>query len=327
MTRQPHMQLATMSRWYVVSRGIHTVAKLGLANFMSSTPKSIDELAKATGTKPEYLDRLLNFLTAYQLFHKENKSYALTDLSKPLRDDDPYSIRDVLCMVDDSWWQAFSQMDKALVSGKSAFSEQHQDDFFNFLSKNPEKQKNFDKGMAKLSNYDDDAIAKAYDFSKFHGIVDMGGGRGGLARALAKRFPNLKIILFDTKQVIEPLKASNFPKQIELMSGDFLKTIPKAEAYLFKGVLHDFSDHLMREILTNCHKQMSKDAHLFIAEQVLPQNSEPHPNKTMDIVMMVLLGGRQRLLSEWQTCIKNCGFDFKESYETESIFTLIRAGL
>lgn len=320
---QPHTQLAKMSRWYVVSRAIHTVAKLGVANHMSMEPTPVEKLAELTGTKAELLDRLLTFLAAYELFDCKNHAYALTALSKPLRDDDPHSIRDVLRMVDDTWWQAFSSLDTSLVSGQPAFLEQHGDDFFSFLSKHPEKQANFDRGMAKLSTYDDDSIARAFDFSCFKTLIDMGGGRGGLVKSIAQKYPTLQLTLFDTAAVIAPLNKNDFPDRINFISGNFLEHIPKADAYLFKGVLHDFNDEMMNQILSNCSKQMPVDATLLIAEQVMPENNLPHPNKTMDIVMMALLGGRQRRLGEWQKRIEPSGFRFVQHYKTDSIFSLM----
>lgn len=319
----PHIKLATMSRWYVVSRALHAVAKLGVANHMSFEPRSIHELAVATGSQPELLDRILKFLSDYDLFQNHHGAYSLTELSAALRDDDPHSMRDVLCMVDDSWWQAFSQLDSSLQSGTPAFDTQHGDDFFNFLSKNAEKQQNFDRGMAKLSSYDVTAISNAFNFARFSTLVDMGGGRGGLAQALTQRYPNLNAILFDSPAVIRQLQHSHFSANVRLQEGDFFATIPQADAYIFKGVLHDFNDLMMQQILSNCAQQMPKEATLFIAEQVMPEEHQPHPNKTMDIVMMVLLGGRQRTLLEWQKSIEPAGFSFKNSYETKSLFTLM----
>lgn len=320
---QPHIQLAIMSRWYIVSRALHTVAKLGLANHMSLQAIDIHELANCTNTNPKLLDRLLKFLSAYQIFRHENNAYALTKLSMPLRNDDPNSIADVLCMVDDSWWKAFSSLDEGLKSEQSAFHLEHGDDFFSYLSKHPAKQANFDKGMAKLSTFDDQALAKAYPFSNFKSLVDLGGGRGGLIKAIAKAHPSLALQLFDTTAVINQLEQQNFPSQVKLIAGDFLSIIPQADAYIFKGVLHDFSDDLMHQILSNCYQQLSPNATLFIAEQVMPDEEGPHPNKTMDIVMMALLNGRQRTLSEWQKSIEPCGFVYQNSYQTDTLFTLM----
>ncbi|WP_131781760.1 methyltransferase [Legionella gresilensis] len=322
--QEPFMVLATMSRWYVISRAIHTIAQLGIANHMSEVPISVEELAEKTQTKPDLLDRLLRFLSGYKIVNLHPTGYSLTELSKPLRDDDPHSIRDVLCMVDDSWWQAFSKLDVSLKTGESAFYHQHHEQFFDYLSQNPQKQANFDRGMAKLSTYDDDTISKAYDFSKLQSIVDMGGGRGGMVKSIVKHYPLVKAILFDTPFVIDQLNPDDFPPNVELIAGDFLKEIPSADAYLFKGVLHDFNDQIMQQIITNCALRMPKSASLFIAEQVMPEDNEPHPNKTMDIVMMVLLNGRQRTLTEWQKTIEPLGFHFEESYSTTSLFNLMK---
>ena len=320
---QPHIQLANMSRWYVVSRAIHTVARLGLANHMSLQPMNINELAKITGTVPELLERLLKFLSAYNLFKREGDAYSLTELSMPLRDDAPNSMRAVLNMVDESWWQAFSRLDTSLQTGNSAFSLQHGDEFFSYISKHPEKQTNFDKGMARLSTFDDNEVAKAYKFSEFTRVVDLGAGRGGLIKAIAHHYPSLQLTLFDTPAVISKLNQEDFSPQISLAPGSFFESIPQADAYIFKGVLHDFNDQFMHEILRNCYKQMPANASLFIAEQVMPDNNLPHPNKTMDIVMMVLLGGRQRTIEEWKSSIEPSGFSYQNSYATNTLFTLM----
>jgi hypothetical protein len=290
---------------------------------MSYEPKDVHDLAHLTNTKPELLDRLLRFLSDYKVFEGSQGQYALTALSEPLRDDNPHSLRAALCMVDENWWQSFSRLDRCLETGKSGFFEMHGDDFFSFLSKSPERQENFDRGMAKLSDLDNKAISEAFDFGQFNSLTDLGGGRGGLVKTLAEEYPHLNLTLFDTKSVIQSLNSQDFPKQVALKAGDFFADIPATDAYVFKGVLHDFNDDNMHKILSNCSRQMSHKARLFIAEQVMPDNSEPHPNKTMDIVMMVLLGGRQRTLSEWQKCIEPAGLTFLNSYKTKSIFTLM----
>lgn len=321
----PMMQLATMSRWYVVSRGIHTVAQLGIANYMSDTPITVASLAKSTGTRIDMLSRLMTFLSAYGLFKKSAEGeYTLTPLSHLLRDDDPHSMRDVIRMVDNSWWEAFSCMEESLKSGESAFSHQHGDDFFSFLSKHPQKQQNFDRGMARLSSYDDHLIADVCDLDNAKHLVDMGAGRGGLTQAIAKKYPELSITLFDTPAVINQLNKADFPAEVQFQSGDFMKKIPLADNYIFKGVLHDFNDELMQKILKNCRQQMPANATLIIAEQVMPEDSDPHPNKTMDIVMMVLLAGRQRTLNEWKHSVEPAGFHFQQAYPTSSLFTVMK---
>lgn len=323
---QPHIQLVNLSRGYVVSRAIHAIASLGVADYMSETPKSSSEIAEASNTNPEVLDRILNFLCAYGVFAKKDTGYALTALSKPLQSQDPFSLRDVFNMVDANWWQAFAHLDQGIKTGVAPFYHQHGVHFFDFLSQDPKRQANFDRGMALLSSYDDETIATAYDFGLFSSVVDIGAGRGGLSRSLAQCYPKLAITLFDTAPVINQLYSYDFPSNITFLRGDFFESLPKAQAYLYKGVLHDFSDDMVRKILQTCHNYMPSDAKLFIAEQVIPEENTPHPNKTMDIVMMVLLGGKQRTIHEWKTLCESCGFSFHASYKTNGLFTVMEFG-
>lgn len=319
----PHMKLAQMSRWYIVSRAIHVVAKLNVADQLSNTPTPINIIAEKTKSHPESLFRIMRFLSAYDVFKYEHDGFALTPLSASMQTSAENSIRDVLLMVDDTWWSAFAKLDISVKTGESAFFHEHGDEFFSFLSKHPEKQNNFDKGMAKLSTYDEKAIVDAYPFDKCESIIDCGAGRGGLVKAIHKKAPMVPITLFDTDSVISKLTFSDYPKSISIESGSFFEIIPPHKTYIYKGVLHDFNDEALLQILTNTKKQMPKGSKLLVIEQVMPEDNLPHPNKTMDIVMMGLLSGRQRTLKEWETIISPIGFKLNKTYPTKSIFTIL----
>ena len=55
----PQSQLGRMITGYWISQAIFTAAKFGLADLLREKSRSVDELAKATETKPEFLYRLL----------------------------------------------------------------------------------------------------------------------------------------------------------------------------------------------------------------------------------------------------------------------------
>lgn len=303
----PHVQLAVMSREYVVSRAIHAVANLGVADHMSEEPMHIDQLAHYTGTIPELLGRVLTFLGNYGLFIKQGDNYALTPLSAPLKSDHPYSMKDVFGMVDESWWNAFAHLENELKTGIPAFKQQHGKDFFAFKRDNPEVKNRFDKGMGKLSNLDDQAIVQGFNFTSFTSLVDMGNGSELLSKTILKDYPHLSIDYFN---IYEAAKNPSFE-------------LPLADAYLFKGSLHDFDDQDVRKILKCCYEQMDKGTSLIIAEQVIPEHDAPHTNKTMDIIMMVLVGGKQRTLGEWCKLVESVGFKLKGSHTTQGIFTVM----
>lgn len=296
-----HVQLAIMSRDYVVSRAIHALAQLSIADYMSDSPIPVNELAQRSQTKPELLERILHFLSLYGVFAKHPTGYALTPLSHPLRTDDPNSIKSVLAMVDEYWWNAFAHLETTLRTGTPGFELANQSDFFDFLSQHPVQKNQFKQGLAQLAGFDDPAIAKGLAFDRFTRLVNIGEGKEHLTQTLQQYYPHLAL-----STVYLPLQ-----------------DLPDADAYLLKGVLHDFNDSEVLALLKSCHHQMNPQSSLIIAEQVMPAEDQQHTNQTMDIIMMVLVGGRQRPLLDWQHLIESAGFKLKAASPTAGIFTLM----
>ena len=306
----PHVQLAIMSRQYVVSRCIQALAHLGVADHMSlNYPVDIIQLAHITNTIPELLDRVLTFLCDYDLFNKSPEGYMLTELSLPLKKDAPHSIKEVLGMVDDPWWQAFTHLETQLINGLSGFKQQHGSEFHHFLNDNPEHKMHYEKGMIQLSAYDDQAVAKSFACDRFNTLCDIGYGRENLVQVLATLYPQTtsQTCLLNVEDAKKPL----------------FTTLPQADAYFLKGILHDFNDGMVEKILHDLLPHMHKDSLLFIAEQVIAADDIPHTNKTMDIIMMVLVGGKQRTLRGWQTIAEQAGFKLMQTYPIPGVFTVM----
>ena len=49
-------------------------------------------------------------------------------------------------------------------------------------------------------------------------------------------------------------------------------------------------------------------SHLLVIEQILPEEPGPHPAKVLDIVMLVLTGGRERTKTEYEALLRAGGF-------------------
>ncbi len=117
--------------------------------------------------------------------------------------------------------------------------------------------------MARISDADDEAVADAYDFSRFRRVVDVGGGRGGLLAQILKRNPGVESVLFDRPQVIDaPIRLQETGQlgRCQCVGGDFLQSVPEgAECYIIKGVLQDFDDEACQTVLVNCRNAVIRD--------------------------------------------------------------------
>jgi SAM-dependent methyltransferase len=97
-------------------------------------------------------------------------------------------------------------------------------------SKNPEDE---DQGAEAMTEQHNLALlhgfelAKAFDFTKFTRILDVGGGTGAMSIALCESFPKLEAIVFELPQNIKI--AADFVKQkklngrVKTVGGDFQK--------------------------------------------------------------------------------------------------------
>jgi C-methyltransferase len=296
---------------------------------LGDEPVGLGDLANKTGANAAALKRLLRFLSAYRVFEERSPDrFCNTTLSSVLRADHPNSVRANLRRMDASWWSAVAALEHSLRTGEAAFTHVHGMPFFQYLRANPEAQKRFDEGMALASDANDAAIAAAYDFKRCRRIVDVGGGRGGLLVQILGRAPEATGVLFEQPQVVEQptrLQEAGLMERAELVAGDFFQSVPDhGDCYVIKGVLHDFDDQQCIRILTNCRTAMSGDGRVVIANQDLPSPvAGPHPNLTMDIQMMALLGGRERSAAEWSELFRRSGLRLSATSPTDVGFTLI----
>jgi hypothetical protein len=135
-------------------------------------------------------------------------------------------------------------------------------------------------------------------------------------------------VLFDQPQVVEcatKLQESGLLGRAQLVAGDFFQSVPAGgDCYVIKGVLHDFDDERCVRILSNCRAAMLGNGRVLIANQDLPSPIDgPHPNLTMDIHMMTLLGGRERSVAEWSELFRQSGLTLTDTIQTDVGFTLV----
>ena len=94
----------------------------------------------------------------------------------------------------------------------------------------------------------------------------------------------------------------------EIVGGDFFDSVPAGgDAYLLSGVIHDWNDESAVKILKNCRRAIPSNGTLLLVETVLIPSSDP-ARALMDLLMMVLTGGRERTESEFRSLLQETGF-------------------
>jgi O-methyltransferase domain/Dimerisation domain len=287
-------------------QAVHVAAKLGLADLIADGSKTAEELAQATGAHAPSLARLLRALTSLEVFADDGGGrYRQTALSETLKSDHPQSVRRWALMLGAPFvWKPCGELSETIRTGQTAFERVHHAPFFEYLAGHPDDAAVFNAAMSSVPAYIA-AFVGAYDFSRFERIVDVGGGQGARLRAILAANPNLRGVLHDLPAVVRGAEA--FPR-CEIVGGDFFEGVPEgADAYLLAGIIHDWNDEAAVKVLKNCRKAIRNDGVLLLVETMLTPSSDP-ARALMDVLMMVLTGGRERTEAEFRTLLGHAGF-------------------
>jgi ubiquinone/menaquinone biosynthesis C-methylase UbiE len=327
----PHEQLDRMITGYWISQAIYAAAKFGVADHLKDGPRSIEQLAAATSTNADALYRLLRALASIGIFAEGlPRQFSLTPMAEALQTDIPGSKRALALMSGDEQFRAWAEIDYSIQTGKKAFDKVFGKPIFDYLSDHLDKARIFDAAMVGIHGRESSAILKAYDFSKIGTLADIGGGNGSQLITLLKSHPNMNGILFDLPHVIDRAKAqiesAGLSNRCRHVSGDFFQNVPEAaDAYFMRHIIHDWEDEKSLIILRNCHRAMPPHGKLLLVESVIPPGNEPFGGKFLDLVMLLIPGGKERTKEEYQTLFEEAGFTLSRIVPTNTEVSIIEA--
>src|SRR3984893_16156309 len=168
----------------------------------------------------------------------------------------------------------------------------------------------------------------AAQFQRHPILADIGGGNGSLIGPVLPRYPKLKGLLFDLGHVVrrtrEGLKAYGVDDRCSVIEGNFFKSVPGgADTYLFRHIIHDWTDEQSVQILNNCRKVIPNNGRLLIIEAVVPPGNEPSLAKDFDMVMLVFPGGIERTEEEYRFLLEQAGFQLSSITPTASVISVV----
>ena len=309
------VRLRSLINGYTWTHVLHAAARLGLADLLANEALTLEELATRTGANPDTLHRLLRGLTTIGVATAEDgERYALTRLGEGLRSDIPGSLAEFALLSGDEYSRAWLGLDPLASDDRTPFERSSGAPFFDWLSAHPEAGQRFNRRMAtRVASYVD-AAANAVNLDNVATMVDIGGGVGVLLEAFLRRSPTARGVLFDLPEAAAAARArfaeTNLATRVDVVGGDFFTGVTAGgDLYLLSQVLHDWDDDQCRVILRNIRRAIAQDGRLVILEAPLPdQITGPHPAVELDLLMMVLTGGRERTIAEYQTLLAAAGF-------------------
>jgi hypothetical protein len=316
--QSPRDALWRMTNAYQVSQAIHVAASLGIADHLKDGPRSVEELAAATGSRAPSLYRLLRALASVGIFVEADGRFDLTPLAEYLRSDVPGSVRAWAIMIGRPYaWSTWSSLWESVATGEPAFPALHGMSAWEYRAAHPEEGAIFDAAMNSLATTAAGAVVDSYDFSEIGVLADVGGGQGELLAGILAANADMRGILFDQPHVVAGaapvLERAGVADRCEVVGGSFFEAVPRgADAYLLKSVIHDWDDPPAVEILRRCRAAIPDTGKLLLVEYLVRPGNEPDPLKFRDLMMLVMVGGRERTVEDFRRLYAEAGFQLTE---------------
>ncbi len=314
-----------------LSRAVCTIAELGIADqIQTGSAQSVESLARATGTHERSLYRLLRLLASHGIFEeKANREFDHTPLSHCLRSDAEGSFREAGRMLH-RMFAGWDGLHHSALTGEPGFNKAYGQPIFDYVATHPDLGPILDAGMTSIHGYETAAMLDAYDFSNIRVLADIGGGNGSLIGSVLQGCPQMKGILFDLGHVVgrarQNLQAYGVPDRCSVIEGSFFESIPGgADAYLFRHIIHDWTDEQSIGILGHCRKVIPNDGRLLIVEAIVPTGNTPSIAKDFDITMMAFPGGLERTEEEYRSLLDQAGFHLTSVTPTASMVSVIES--
>lgn len=322
----PHAVLMQMVFGKAVTQAISVVARYRLADRIAEGPKTAAELASSAGLNAGHLYRVLRALAGIGVLSGDGTGrFALTPMGEFLRSDVPGSMRAIATYVCDPWsWKPWGDLAGSVASGAPAFDRTFGEPVFDYLPKHPDEAATFNEGMTGFSQQAAAGVLKAYDFTTFRTIVDVGGGHGFLLSSILSAAPNANGVLYDLPQVTAG--ASNLPGRCRVESGSFFEKVPAGgDLYVLKHIIHDWNDASATQILKCVRAAIAPGGKLLLVELVVPPGFPPHFAHLLDLEMMVICDGKERTEDEYRALFAGAGFRLTRVLPTECPHCVIEA--
>jgi hypothetical protein len=289
---------------------LFVVATLRIADRIEAGTTDIEQLAAESRVHAESLQRVLRQLVSKGVFEEPAPGrFALNEPARQLLG------KGRIGFDLDGWGgrmiHAWSTLLSAVRTGKPAYHEIFGRSYWDDLNAHPEIAAEFDDmmGPAGHGTPDPDVLPDPADWPKIQTVVDVGGGTGSQLAEVLRTHPHLRGILVDLPRTVarshEMFGPAGVSDRVTLSAQSFFDPIPAGhDLYLLKSVLADWPDAEAQAILTRCAEAARPNGRVVAVNGVQPQETA-----SPELLMLILVGGKQRSLAEFRTLATAAGLE------------------
>jgi SAM-dependent methyltransferase len=315
--------------WYgdavVAGPVINVLSRSGVLDALVKGPATIEKLAGVSGIPAPQLQRLVNFLVGHEVIDCDDDG-TIRASQRTL------NLHEAACYFQccEMGSMAGSRLLPALRQGDvTPFELYFGEPVFEYFNTHPERAAPFGQMMGWMTRRVERFLFSQHRFEPFETVADIGGSMGDLVLAILVEYPGTKGILFDLPATVDMARpnvaASPHAERVDIIGGSFFESVPSADLYTLKQILHDWHDDECVQILSNIRKAINPGGRLAVIDHVLSVPPTAEEALNTDIAMMEWDTGRERHLADFEHLFAATGFHLARLTRNPSGHSVIEA--
>jgi len=295
---------------------VHVVATLRIADHLASGVTGIEDLAAASKCDAGSLHRVLRHLIGKGVFEEPSPGViALNDAARELLLNDGARIGFDLDGFGGRMAYAWGSLLAAVRTGEPAYHTIFGRPFWEDLEANPPIAAAFDALMGPGHGTPDPEVLVNGDWDSVRRVIDVGGGIGYLLAEILRVRPSVRGTLVDLPRTVarsaEVFRKAGVADRVTVVGQSFFDALPRdGDVYLLKSVLSDWPDREATNILRRCAEAARPSGRVVLLNGVSPDQSGP---PSPQLLMMVLVGGKNRTLTQFRELARAAGLEVRTS--------------
>jgi 2,7-dihydroxy-5-methyl-1-naphthoate 7-O-methyltransferase len=300
---------------------VHVAATLRIADHIEAGKSKIHDLAAAADCEVYALHRVLTHLTGKGLFEETSPGrFALNDAARQLMNPMARLSLD-LDGLGGRMAHAWGTLLTYVRTGEPGYQQVFGLPFWDDLDAHPDIAAKFDafigpeghglpKGEFEISG----------GWETVQTIVDVGGGTGAMLGRVLRLHPHLHGMLVDQPRTValsgEIFQATGVADRVTTVGQSFFDPLPTgADLYVLRGILNDFPDREATAILRRCAEAARPNGRVVVLGGVTDDDAPRGVS-----IEMVLLGGKQRSISELRAIAREAGLEVTAAAQQAAYF-------
>jgi len=312
-----------------VAQIVRAAAELRIADHLASNARTAEDIASAEASDVGATFRLLRACASLGLLaHDGHQRFSLTPLGTLLRSGVPRSVRELaLAQGSHGIWQSWGLFPEAVRAGETQVERALGSDLFQYFARTPDEAALFSKAMSNSTGLVvEDAVA-LLDLSAASQVVDVGGADGALLLALMQSHLHIGGVVLDLPHVVsgaqEAAVEAGLADRFSSVAGDFFESVPEADYYILKWILHMLTDEQCLTVLRCCRTSARAGARLLIIEALIGEIGKPDPAAISDMMMLTATRGQERSIDEYDALFEASGWRRTAVSPTRSHYSLV----